>query len=142
MTSQKCQQQSFEIEGLKFCKPDVVTKPKKREEGKVMYIVYDTAVRSKLMERQDYFIRNWYQDDSAMYENYILVDVYGREFYANSFISRVIKNLPEDCKEGTQLHVVTGRLRSFVSARTGEEVEYIPADVKIEKLPEAEKKDK
>lgn len=140
MTSQKCQQ-SFEIDGIKFCKPDVVTKPKKREEGKVMYVVYDTATRSKLMERQDYFIRNWYVDDTSAYESYILVDVYGREFYANSFISRVIKHLPEDCKEGTQLHIVTGKLRRFISAKTGEEVEYVPADVKIEKLPEAEKKD-
>lgn len=141
MTSQTCQQ-SFEIDGIKFCKPDVVTKPKKREEGKVMYVVYDTATRSKLMERQDYFIRNWYVDDTSAYESYILVDVYGREFYANSFITRVIKNFPEDCKEGTQLHIVTGKLRRFISAKTGEEVEYVPADVKIEKLPEVEKKDK
>lgn len=137
--SQKSQH-AIEVDGIKFCKPEVVTKPTKREEGKVVYVVYDTTTRSRLMERQHYFFRNWYVDEASAYQSYVLVDVYGREFYSNKFIDRIIKNFPEDCKEGTQIHVITGKLRRFISARTGEEVEYVPTDVQIEKIPEQEKK--
>lgn len=125
----------IDCDGVRFCEPspEDEKKPKTKNEGKILYHVYDTETRSKIEENSEYFFREWKKDDCSLYASYILIDVNGREFYSNKFIDRVINNLPK--QDNIQLHVRTGKARRFISRTTGESVEYIRPVVTVEEVP-------
>lgn len=126
----------IESEGVRFykAKPSEEKKPRTKNEGKILYTVYDTESRIRLEENSEYFVREWRQDEYSKFESYILTDIYGREIYSSKYIDRVIRNLPK--KEGIQLHIVTGKARKFTSSVTGELVEYIKPKITVEEIPE------
>lgn len=126
----------YESDGVRFYKasPSEEKKPKRKNEGKILYRVYDTDIRTRLEENSEYFVREWKQDEFSQYESYVLIDIYGREIFSNKFINRVIKNLPK--KDNIQLHITTGKMRKFTSPATGETVEYIKPTVVVEEIPD------
>lgn len=130
------QQDYIENEGVRFYKATASDekKPKTKNEGKVLYNVYDTDIRTRLEENSEYFVREWNKDDCSQYGTYILTDIYGREFFSTKFIDRVINNLPK--KDGVQLHIITGKARRFTSTTTGETVEYVKPKVTVEEIPD------
>lgn len=133
------QPEYIENDGVRFCKPtkrDSEKKPRKRDSefaGKVLYYVYDTATRNKFDEKEEYFIRAWTMDESTQFGDYILTDVYGREFYSTKYITRVINNLPKITN--VQLHIKTEPRRVF-TGKTGELVDYVKANVVVEEIPD------
>ena len=126
----------YESDGVRLYKasPSEEKKPKRKNEGKILYRVYDTDIRTRLEENSEYFVREWKQDEFSQYDSYVLIDIYGREIFSNKFINRVIKNLPK--KDNIQLHITTGKMRKFTSPATGETVEYIKPTVVVEEIPD------